>query len=211
MISLLVGVVFLVPTVALGYDVGTTPVLLGATAAGQLGFLLVALWYVRRRRIGVPIATPSARELGIAGVGVAAALGLSILLSVALAAFDLLPSSVLDEVVWTDPAFVLGLAVLSVVLIAPAEELLFRGAIQGRLRQQVGPVPAVVGSSLLFGSVHLANYAGNPGSILAGAALIAVSGSVLGALYEYTGNLVVPIVTHGIYNVIVAAFTLAAP
>ena len=37
---------------------------------------------------------------------------------------------------------------------------LFRGVIQGRLGRSFGPVAAVVGSSLLFGSIHLGNYTG---------------------------------------------------
>ena len=210
-ISLVVGIAFLVQTVALGYDLETTPVLLGVTAAGQVGFLLVAAAYVRRRRVPLSLELPSARDLRLAAAGVVVAFGLAMVLSVLLAVFDLLPSSVIDEVIANDPTFAVGLAVLSVVLVAPAEELLFRGAIQGRLRQRLGPVSAVAGSSLLFGAVHLANYAGEPVPILAGAALIAIVGTVLGALYEYTGNLAVPIATHATYNVILAALALVAP
>jgi len=91
---------------------------------------------------------------------------------------------------------------LSIVLVAPAEEFLFRGVIQGRLRRSLGPVGAVVGSSLLFGSLHLGNYTGETAAVVAGAVLIACVGTVFGTLYERTQNLVVPIVAHGVYNTI---------
>ena len=71
-----------------------------------------------------------------------------------------------------------------------------------RLRAQFGPAPGIIGASLLFGSLHLANYSGNPVAIVAGALMIAGVGSLFGTLYEYTGNLAVPILVHAIYNVI---------
>ncbi|WP_425498393.1 CPBP family intramembrane glutamic endopeptidase [Halogeometricum salsisoli] len=94
------------------------------------------------------------------------------------------------------------MAALSVVLVAPAEEWLFRGVVQGRLRQGVGPTPAIAGSSLLFVSIHLANYSGSLLPVFAGASLIVVVGCVFGALSEYTDNLAVPIMTHATYNVV---------
>ncbi|EJN57583.1 hypothetical protein HSB1_39440 [Halogranum salarium B-1] len=50
--------------------------------------------------------------------------------------------------------------------------------------------------------MHLANYSGNPVAIVAGALMIAVIGSIFGALYERTGNLAVPVLVHAIYNTI---------
>lgn len=201
-ISTLAGVVFLVPTIALGYDVRTTWVLVGATAAGQLGFLAVGYAFVRRRDVAVPVDVPSWRELLYVGGGIVTALLAAVALSSVLVALELVPDSVIGEVAARDPAFLLGLAVLSVVLIGPAEELLSRGAIQGCLRERFGPVPAVAGASLLFGSIHLTNYAGSLPSVIAAALLIAAIGAVLGTLYELTGNLAVPILAHACYNVV---------
>lgn len=202
LVSLVAGVAFLVPLVTLGYDVETTGVLLGLTAAGQVGLLAVAVWYVRFRDVRVPVGSPSRRDVVAVGAGTVLALVLAVVSSLVLAVLDLLPESAIGDVATSDPTFLLGLAGLSVVLVAPAEELLFRGAIQGRFRQQVGPVPAILAASLLFGSMHLANYSGAVLPVLAGAALVAIVGCVLGAVYEYTGNLVVPIATHAIYNVL---------
>ena len=100
------------------------------------------------------------------------------------------------------PSLVVFVAALSVLVVAPVEEFVFRGVVQGRLRAAFGPVPAIVGASLLFGSLHLANYSGNPVSVVAGALMIAVVGSVFGTLYELSDNLAVPVLIHAIYNVI---------
>lgn len=201
-VSAVAGVAFLVPTIALGYDVASTWVLVGATAAGQVGFLGVGAAFVRRRSVAVRVDAPTGRELLSAAAATVGALVASVVLSFVLVVLDLVPDSVIGDVAATAPAFLLALAVLSVVLIAPAEELLFRGAIQGRLRERFGPVPGVAGASLLFGSIHLANYSGSLPSVVAGALLIAAVGAVVGAAYERTGNLVVPVLAHACYNVV---------
>ncbi len=210
LVSLVAGVAFLVPMFVLGYDIESTAVLLGATAAGQVAFLALGYAYVRFRDVDVPISVPSRRDLLAIVGGTVAALVVAVALSVVLSILDLVPESVIDEIATGDPTFLLGMAVLSVIIVAPAEELLFRGAMQGRLRQYVGPVPAVAGASLLFGSMHLANYTGALAPIVAGATLIAVVGSVFGALYEYTDNLAVPIVTHATYNVVLLLISYVA-
>ncbi|MFC7137901.1 type II CAAX prenyl endopeptidase Rce1 family protein [Halobaculum litoreum] len=72
----------------------------------------------------------------------------------------------------------------------------------GRLRRAFGPVGAVAGASLLFGSLHLANYTGALAAVVVGVLLIAVVGSVFGALYERTGNLATAVIAHGVYNAV---------
>ncbi|MEA5389303.1 type II CAAX endopeptidase family protein [Haloarculaceae archaeon H-GB11] len=202
LISVVAGVAFLVPMFVLGYGIETTVVLIGSTAAGQVAFLIVGYAYSKLRSVSVTIARPSGRELLLALGGTVAALVVATGLSVLLTVLDLLPQSVIGDIATRNPTFLLGLAALSMVLVAPAEEWLFRGVIQGRLRQRAGPVSAIAGSSLLFGSMHLANYSGTLLPVLAGAALIVVVGCIFGALYEYTGNLAIPIVTHATYNVV---------
>ncbi len=201
-IAILAGIVFIVPMIVLGYGIETTLVLVGGTAAGQLGFLAVALGYLRFRDVPIRIAVPTRSDLGyiIGGtvIALAVALGLSYLLSV----LEVLPDAVIEDIALVDPTFLLALAALSVILVAPAEELLFRGVIQGRLRTRLGPVPAIAGASLLFGAMHLANYTGSVLPIIAGALLIAVVGSIFGIVYERTDNLSVPIAVHAIYNVL---------
>lgn len=201
LVSLVAGVVFIVPLFALGYDVQTTPVLVAATAVGQLAMFALGYGYRRYRTVPVPVSVPSLSQVGYALGGVVVAVLVAIGASILLTTLGLLPQSVIGDAATADPTFLLGLAALSVLVVAPVEEFVFRGVIQGRLRSQFGPVPAVLGASLLFGSLHLANYSGNPVAVVAGALLIAAVGTVFGALYERTGNLVVPVVAHAVYNV----------
>ncbi|WP_336133274.1 CPBP family intramembrane glutamic endopeptidase [Natronomonas amylolytica] len=65
------------------------------------------------------------------------------------------------------------------------------------------------GSSLLFGSMHLANYSGRLLPIVAGALMISIIGTIFGILYERTGNLAVPILVHAVYNVVLLLVSYA--
>lgn len=201
-VSLVGGVAFVVPLLVLGVTFDNVAVFLALTAVGQVGFLVVGYAYARTRGLRIPVRRPDGRDVALAAAGIVGAFVVATVLAAVLAALDLLPRSVLGEVAAVDPTVLLGLAVLSVVLVAPAEEFLFRGVVQGRLHQSVGPVGAVAGASLLFGSMHLGNYAGSVGSVLAGALLIAATGSVFGILYERTRNLTVPVLAHAVYNVV---------
>lgn len=205
-----VGAMFIIQLVALGYEVQTTLVLLGATGAGQLAMFALGYGYFRYRDLRVPTSIPTVREIGYIHGGVVLALGAATGLSLLLVTLDLLPSSVIGETATTNPTYLLGLAVLSVVLVAPIEEFVFRGVVQGRLREHFGPVPAIAGSSLLFGSMHLANYSGRLLPIVAGALMISVIGSIFGILYERTDNLAVPILVHAAYNAILLLVSYAA-
>jgi membrane protease YdiL (CAAX protease family) len=83
------------------------------------------------------------------------------------------------------------LALLS-ILAGVAEEALFRGVIQTALAGPLPPWPAAVVAGLLFGVVHWvsAGYA----------AVASVAGIYLGALFLLTGDLLVPIVAHALYD-----------
>jgi membrane protease YdiL (CAAX protease family) len=74
------------------------------------------------------------------------------------------------------------------------EEALFRGVVQEAL---AGPLPgwaALLLASLIFGALHwvTATYA----------TLAAIVGGYLGLLYLITGNLLAPIVTHVLYDLV---------
>lgn len=208
-VSLVGGAAAVVPVLLFDLDVASAPAFLGLTVAGQLGFLVAGYAVARRWDLAVPISVPDGRELGIGVGGALLAVAVVAVLSAVVGSLGLLPDSVIGEAVTGDRRILLGLAVLSLFVIAPVEEYLFRGVIQGRLRRSFGPVGAVAVASLLFGSLHLANYAGRPAAVLAGALLIAATGAVLGALYEYTGNLAVPVVAHGLYNALLLSVAYA--
>ena len=100
------------------------------------------------------------------------------------------------------PTLALSMVVLSFLAVGPGEETLFRGGVQGVLRRVLRPVPAIIGSSALFGFAHVtAIVASSDASGIWGYVVSAfVLGLVLGSLYEHTNNLLIPIVVHGAYN-----------
>lgn len=181
--------------------------------AGQLGLGLVGAAYVARwQPVAARIQLPTVRGLAVVLGAVVASVVAALVLTVVLAPFVGETGSVIGDAVAADPLLVPVLAVLSVLVVAPIEELLFRGAIQGRLRRAFGPTGAIVGASALFASVHVLNFTGPVGGGLAFAAGIGVVSLLWGYLYERTRNLLVPILVHGLYNATlfgITALTLA--
>lgn len=82
--------------------------------------------------------------------------------------------------------------------------------IQGRLRESFGPAGAILGASVLFGSIHLVAVVGTIGESLVSVALITTVSLVLGYVYERTRNVVVPALVHGCYNAALLTFTYAS-
>ena len=99
-----------------------------------------------------------------------------------------------------DPTYFLIMVPVSILFVGPAEELLFRGAVQGRLRQSWGMWPAIVTATVLFGLIHIPAISGGFGAQLSYALLVGILGLLLGYLYEYTQNILVPSLIHGAYN-----------
>lgn len=174
-------------------------------AEQQLVFGLVTVVYAIYTDVDlIAVRWPSLRSIGWAVVGVALLLGASQLMGVLLSQSGISGgTNQIERFARERPRLLLYLIPIAIVLIGPAEELLFRGGVQGRLRQSFTPVPAIVLASMLFGLVHVpavvASSAVGVGSYVA---TTVVLGLVLGALYEHTDNLLVPALAHGVYNAI---------
>jgi membrane protease YdiL (CAAX protease family) len=104
------------------------------------------------------------------------------------------------ELAIDNPELVLVLVPLSILLIGPGEELLFRGVVQGTLRRRFGPVVSVGLASAIFASVHFVALTGGVGGRLVTIGVLFLPSLVFGALYEHTENLVVNALVHGAYN-----------
>jgi hypothetical protein len=107
-----------------------------------------------------------------------------------------------------NPEFFLYMIPVSLLLVGPFEELVFRGGVQGVLRRAWGPRGAVVVAAVLFGLVHWIALVGS-GSRISYVLVAAALGLILGAIYERTRNLVVPAVVHGLYNSVLFAVQYA--
>ena len=205
-----VGLGLTVGGIVLGALLSVGPLVLGGTSLvaltvivvlSEVGYALAGWLYLRRwfdERI--PLRIPTAREavwtvgtaVAMLGIGVAVtSLGTS--LGVQLGRAD-------QELLMSSPEMVLVLAVLSLVVIGPAEEYLFRGVIQRRLARSMRTPAAVVATSILFVIPHAIGYLGGAEGIL----LLSVApfslAILMGFVYEKFDNLVVPILAHGIYN-----------
>lgn len=198
--SLATLIPFLLLDIPLAVD--SPSVFLTLLIGGQLGFLAAGYAVARYRKMSIPIAKPDGRQVGIALGGAAVAIVVATVLVYVAEFFGVVPGSIIMDAAAADPTLFLWIAVLSVLLIAPVEEFFFRGVVQGTLREAFGPVGAVVGASLLFGSLHLANFTGNVATLVVGVALISVTGAAFGTLYEWTDSLTVPIIAHGVYNAV---------
>ncbi|WP_193309291.1 CPBP family intramembrane glutamic endopeptidase [Halorubrum halophilum] len=92
---------------------------------------------------------------------------------------------------------------VSLLVVGPVEEALFRGVVQGGLRRAFDAVPSILMASAMFGLVHLVAVSGTPGERWAYVAVAVVLGAVLGLLYEHTDNVLVPGLAHGMYNAVI--------
>jgi len=190
---------------ALGVAEGTTAYEIANTVAQFVGLAApVALFVVAAGDRGLlSRRVPDRRGAAIA-VGAAVGLyGLQIVLLSAFSLIDVSPSqNPAVDPTGREASYFLAMVVVSMLVVGPAEELLVRGGIQGLLTRAWGPWPGIVGASALFGSLH---YIGSGSGALAYVVFSFLLGCLLGYLYEYTDNLIVPMVAHGGYNAAIYA------
>ena len=174
----------------------------------------VALLYLRFRGrpvTSVGVRLPSVRELLIVVAGYATAFIAAITGAIVIGITGApAGENQVAEFASTDPSVLLWLIPASFLLIGPGEELLFRGIVQGRLRETFDRVPGVVLASALFAAVHFAALTGGAGGRLVTIAVLFFPALVFGAVYELTDNLVVPALVHGAYNATLFAFAYLA-
>jgi CAAX amino terminal protease family. len=115
------------------------------------------------------------------------------------------------EVGMQNPEVLLLLIPASFLLIGPGEELLFRGIVQGRLREVMSAVPAILITAAFFAGIHF--FALTGGSLtgnLAALGVLTLPALVFGVAYEYTDNIAVPSLIHGAYNATLFSLLYAA-
>lgn len=176
----------------------STVLLQGVTYGG------VAILYLKVRDLGLdfaPFTIPDKREIAITVGGIFALLGLLVGVSVIITSLGLESAqNVIVEIGQQSPEVFLLLVPLSFLVVGPGEELLFRGLVQGTLRETFHPARAIVLASALFASIHLFSLSGEGKLVYIGVAFLLAL--VLGAAYEYTENLTVPALIHGAYNAV---------
>ena len=87
------------------------------------------------------------------------------------------------------------LAVFGVTFAPVAEELAFRGLLQPLLIRAIGVVPGILGTAVLFGLMHLAQYGPWQSVVLVG-----LAGAGFGAMRHWTGSTRASAIMHAGYN-----------
>jgi membrane protease YdiL (CAAX protease family) len=107
------------------------------------------------------------------------------------------------ELAMQNPAIIPLLIAASFLVIGPSEEILYRGVVQGRLRETLSPAPAILVASAIFAAVHVMALTGGISGRLTTIAILFLPSIVFGVVYEYTENLVVPALLHGLHNAVI--------
>jgi membrane protease YdiL (CAAX protease family) len=205
-------VILVVATVLglVGVDLSSRPslrVVLSSFLLQGVTFGGIAVLYVKGRDLGfgfVPVRRPGRREGIVIVGGSIAILALVYVASSVLSAIGLNSAQNQIAVIGQqNPRVFLILIPLQFLLVGPGEELLFRGLVQGTLRETLHPARAIVLASALFASIHLFSLTGKGKLVYVGIAFVLAI--VLGVTYEYTDNLTVPAVIHGTYNAVLFA------
>lgn len=196
--QLLIDLGVIAPETPEARAVSTTLQFLGFGVGAFVYLIAVGRWELLRDWIRVP----TRRDLLWMGGGVAVLFLTSTALSLVLSALGIdIAQNQAVEAGRETPVFFLYLIPVTILFVAPAEELLFRGIVQGQYRRAFGPRVAIALASLLFGFVHWLALVGTGSGRLVYVLIAALLGLVLGVAYEHTRSLLVPIVIHAGYNI----------
>ena len=179
--------------------------------AGAVGLAGTGVSYLAIRglevRSYVRMRVPSLSDVGWAVGGYFTALSLIFLAGLVLTMLQVRPETTnrAAQAGMENPELLLWMVPLSFLVIAPAEEFLFRGVIQGRLREAFTPLVAIPATAAIFATVHFFSLTGGSGARMIVIAILFLPSLVFGYAYERTTNLVVPIFIHGAYNATLVA------
>lgn len=192
-----------------GITEDTTPVLFTAsTSAFQfVGFLVVACWYLlwqSEKLVGLRVPTRSDVFAIVGGFVLIVGVMLSLEFLLEILGYQTAENVTIQRG-RDHPELFLLLIPMQFLFTGPAEELLFRGVVQGLLRRAYGVLPGVIFAAIVFSLFHIPALVGGEG-VVAVLSILFVSGALLGLLYEYTGNILVPIVVHAAWNALVFGY-----
>ncbi len=229
--AVLLGVTVLLLSAGFGWSASSASTLVLSLIFVQgVGCAGVALAYVRsrsliastvssllgtvpRREFSIGARLPSLSDLGIAVAGYVLAILGAIIGNIIVSTFVDAETGTNQaaEVGMQNPEVLLLLIPASFLLIGPGEELLFRGIVQGRLREVMSAVPAILITAAFFAGIHF--FALTGGSLtgnLAALGVLTLPALVFGVAYEYTDNIAVPSLIHGAYNATLFSLLYAA-
>lgn len=210
--SVVVGGVF---RSAVGDIDPATGAVLSSLALG-LGTATVAWLYLRGAQRGfgfVDLRRPTRRDAGFVVGGVVVLLGLNLGIGWAFQQLGLPAArhSIFD-IAQDEPGLLLVLIPLSLLLIGPGEELLYRNVVQKSLYDAFSRPAAIVVASVIFAAAHVPAFSSagsTPLSVLNTLSVVFALSLVLGVAFDRTRNVLVPALIHGSFNAIAFAATYA--
>lgn len=197
-----IGLALATADITLG-DVGL--VALSLLALQGIGFPVTAWAYLRFRDsdwsyLGIDF--PGLRDVGITLGATVAVLVLAFLMLVIVQTIGAPTAERTDQELLSNPDVLLALIPLGIFVIGPGEELLFRGVIQTTLRERFSAPVAILLASAAFAPAHIVSFTGSVSALAVSISILFVPSIVFGVVYEYTDNLVVPALTHGLYDAV---------
>lgn len=201
-------------------DLQVTPTIQGWWNIAAIGFatVLLTLWCLYKRAFVAPMfkSLHLSKDFGLGIVSWLIAYPIVLLLSqiVIFILGEIYGLSLVDQLavrqirdVLKEPVLLFS-TLLAVLIVVPIlEELLFRGFLQGALRNFFGPLNAIVICSLIFAAFHFSLSQGINNLTIVGSLFIL--SLFLGYLKERQANLFAPIALHMTFNAISVAMILA--
>ncbi|WP_138004485.1 CPBP family intramembrane glutamic endopeptidase [Halalkalirubrum salinum] len=181
---------------------------LGLFFGQYVAFAGLAIAYLRYRglewadvRSYLGVRFPSLKEFGLVIGGWIVIFALILIISTIIQAIGTQPAENQTAVLaGENPDIILPLILAMFLVVGPCEEILYRGVVQGRLRESLPAIPSIIIASAIFAVVHVMALTGGAGAMALTVSILFVPSLVFGAIYEYTGNIVVPALLHGVHN-----------
>lgn len=85
-------------------------------------------------------------------------------------------------------------------IVGPAEEIMIRGIVQGEYREKFGSNKSIVITSMIFALLHIFSVSSGILETIPYVISTFVLSIILGYIYEETKNIMIPSITHGLYN-----------
>lgn len=179
------------------------------TLSSGIGLVIVAAIYLQLYDLDIgyiDVRVPSLRDLAYVVAGVVLLIGSLLAISVLFTRLGIQGAQhgiIQQASENNNPELLLAFVPLSIFVVGPTEELVFRNVVQKSLYARFDKRQAVVIASVLFAVVHFPAYLTS--TLMAAVSsvfVVLILSLVLGEWYRRTGNLTVAILVHGIFNAI---------
>lgn len=200
----------LLTTLVPGTPTGTVGNLLDISivASSSLGMIVVGFAYLQftpRGKEYIDLSRPTWKTAKYTASGTAAVLLVYFALMGLVQVSGLsMPVHPVEEMIGSDLQMYVLFLVVVFLFVAPGEEFLFRNVIQKRLGETFTVYSAILVTSLLYALMHLPGYMQTMSQTDILVSVVGLFGTsvVFGGVYAYTGELLVVIVAHALYNVV---------